>query len=229
MIAYFGNPKQTVYAVSVSRELSASDLDKLSWLFGNQPKISDSTVSGSFIGPRASMVSPWSTNAVEITQNMGIAGIQRIEEFQSSDFATSEFDPMLSQKYTALNQEIFTVHVKPEPIIEISDIAAYNQQEGLSLSDEEIQYLGTSIQKTWTQSDRFGSLRIFTGEFGTLPPQNFQWHVHHRQRRNAALRFFKMIKKTSEENPNLHCFCLQRQRCVSPKDQRFNNFLQDTF
>jgi phosphoribosylformylglycinamidine synthase len=202
MIAYFGNPKQTVYAVSVSRELSASDLDKLSWLFGNQPKISDSTVSGSFIGPRASMVSPWSTNAVEITQNMGIAGIQRIEEFQSSDFATSEFDPMLSQKYTALNQEIFTVHVKPEPIIEISDIAAYNQQEGLSLSDEEIQYLeqvSKKLGRNLTDSEVFGFSqvnsehcrhKIFNGTF-----------IIDNEEMPSSL--FKMIKKTSEENPNL--------------------------
>jgi phosphoribosylformylglycinamidine synthase len=30
------------------------------------------------------MITPWSTNAVEITQNMGIEGIIRIEEFEKS-------------------------------------------------------------------------------------------------------------------------------------------------
>jgi phosphoribosylformylglycinamidine synthase len=37
-----------------------------------------------FVGPRAAMITPWSTNAVEITQNMGIKDIIRIEEFTSS-------------------------------------------------------------------------------------------------------------------------------------------------
>jgi phosphoribosylformylglycinamidine synthase len=71
----------------------------------------------------------WSTNAVEITQNMAISGI-RIEEFHNST-ADEDFDPMLSQKYAELNQTIFTIDIAPEAIL---DIAAYNKQEGLSLS-----------------------------------------------------------------------------------------------
>jgi phosphoribosylformylglycinamidine synthase len=40
------------------------------------------------------------------------------------------------QKYAELNQTIFTIDIAPEAILDI-DIAAYNKQEGLSLSPEE--------------------------------------------------------------------------------------------
>src|SRR5690606_33795473 len=107
-------------------------------LFGGANLSSESTLKAPFIGPRAAMITPWSTNAVEITQNMGIQGIIRIEEFQQVEESFTGFDPMLSQKYKELNQDLYTVHVKPEEIKEIQDIAAYNKQEGLSLSDEEV-------------------------------------------------------------------------------------------
>src|SRR5690606_5135183 len=101
----------------------------------------ETVLSGFFVGPRAAMITPWSTNAVEITQNMGIEGIIRIEEFAivAEDF--TEFDPMLSQKYGGLDQEIFTIHIQPEHVQPVADIAAYNKQEGLSLSEEEVEYL----------------------------------------------------------------------------------------
>ena len=59
-------------------------------------------MSENFVGPRAAMITPWSTNAVEITQNMGISGIIRIEEFQKIAADFQDFDPMLFQKYTEL-------------------------------------------------------------------------------------------------------------------------------
>ena len=52
-------------------------MEKLSWLFGGQPQISANEIKGKFVGPRAAMVTPWSTNAVEITQNMGVSAIER--------------------------------------------------------------------------------------------------------------------------------------------------------
>ena len=57
----------------------------------------------------------------------------RIEEYFAFDEETG-FDPMLQVKYNGLHQEIFTVDTKPEEIIHIEDIAAYNNQEGLALS-----------------------------------------------------------------------------------------------
>ena len=147
MIHFFGNETATVFAVQSHNELSAETISKLNWLFGNAHKIDKSVLADFFVGPRAAMVTPWSTNAVEITQNMGIEGIIRIEEFEkvSSDF--SDFDPMLSQKYTELNQDIFTINIQPEAILEIENIAAYNKQEGLALNDEEVVYLENLSKK----------------------------------------------------------------------------------
>mgnify|MGYP000309556287 CR=1 FL=1 len=53
------------------------------------------------------MITPWSTNAVEITQNMGMDGIIRIEEFAEVDPTFNDFDPMISQKYAGLDQDIY--------------------------------------------------------------------------------------------------------------------------
>lgn len=201
MIHFFGNTSNTVYAVQTNNELSATDIQKLNWLFGNASKINKSVLTETFVGPRATMVTPWSTNAVEITQNMGISGIIRIEEFEKVKSDFTGFDPMLSQKYKELNQDIFTINIKPEPILEISDIDAYNKSEGLALSPEEVDYLNKlsiKIGRKLTDSEIFAFSqansehcrhKIFNGTFvidGAEQPTSL----------------FKLIKKTSETNPN---------------------------
>ena len=206
MIHFFGNESTTVFAVytsntEVSGELSAENISKLNWLFGDAHKIDKSVLADFFVGPRAAMITPWSTNAVEITQNMAIEGIIRIEEFQkvSSDFL--DFDPMLFQKYTELNQDIFTIKVQPEPILEIDDIAAYNKSEGLALNEEEVVYLNdlaTKLDRKLTDSEIFAFSqansehcrhKIFNGTF-----------VIDGEEKPTSL--FKLIRKTSETNPN---------------------------
>ena len=201
MIHFFGNESQTVFAVQSQNELSAETTSKLNWLFGNAQKIEKSVLTDFFVGPRAAMVTPWSTNAVEITQNMAIDGLIRIEEFErvSEDF--TDFDPMLSQKYNALDQHIFTIKSEPAPIIEIDDISGYNQSEGLALSDEEVDYLNNlaaKLGRNLTDSEVFGFSqvnsehcrhKIFNGTF-----------VIDGEEKPSSL--FKLIKKTSAENPN---------------------------
>ncbi|WP_298225137.1 phosphoribosylformylglycinamidine synthase [Flavobacterium sp.] len=201
MIHFFGNESTTVFAVQTQNALSAETLSKLNWLFGNVNLIEKSVLADFFVGPRATMITPWSTNAVEITQNMGIDGILRIEEFQKVTADAVDFDPMLSQQYAELNQDIFTIQIKPEPILEIEDIAAYNQKEGLSLSAEEVDYLNhlsQKINRKLTDSEVFGFSqvnsehcrhKIFNGTF-----------VIDGQEKESSL--FKLIKKTSAENPN---------------------------
>ena len=81
MIHFFGNVTSHVFAVQTTKELATETIAKLTWLFGNQSKIEQASLDAFFIGPRAAMITPWSTNAVEITQNMGISDIIRIEEF----------------------------------------------------------------------------------------------------------------------------------------------------
>ena len=201
MIHFFENQSKTVYAVQTQDLLSAQDISKLNWLFADSHKIEKSVLTDFFVGPRATMVTPWSTNAVEITQNMGITGIIRIEEFHKASDESFDFDPMLSQKYTELNQDIFTIHIQPEAILNIDDIAAYNKSEGLSLSPDEVEYLdnlATKLGRKLTDSEIFAFSqansehcrhKIFNGTF-----------VIDGVEKETSL--FKLIKKTSQENPN---------------------------
>ena len=140
MIYFFGKPSTIVYAVQINKKLNEIDQKKLVWLFGNNSLINEEKISGDFIGPRISMVTPWSTNAVEITQNMDITGIIRIERFNSKKKDIS-FDPMLFEAFHGLDQSVFKIHITPDPIIQISDVDAYNKQEGLALSSDEVNYL----------------------------------------------------------------------------------------
>ncbi len=201
MIHFFGNESSTVFAVQTQSELSAETISKLNWLFGNAHKIKKSVLTDFFVGPRATMITPWSTNAVEITQNMGIEGIIRIEEFLrvSADF--TDFDPMLSQKYFELNQDIFTINIQPEAILEIDDIATYNKQEGLALSDEEVDYLNNVSQRIGrklTDSEVFGFSQV-NSEHCRHKIFNGTFVIDGIQKETSL---FKLIKKTSAENPN---------------------------
>ncbi|OIQ22941.1 phosphoribosylformylglycinamidine synthase [Lacinutrix sp. MedPE-SW] len=201
MIHFFGNQNSKVFAVQATKELSTQTISKLIWLFGNQPKIEQASLDAFFVGPRAAMITPWSTNAVEITQNMGIEGIIRIEEFIASTKDFKDYDPMISEKYNGLNQESFTIEIKPESILNIEDISAYNQQEGLALNDEEIEYLeGVSkkIGRPLTDSEVFGFSqvnsehcrhKIFNGTF-----------IIDDEEKETSL--FKLIKETSKQHPN---------------------------
>src|SRR5690606_30432516 len=163
MIHFFGNITSKVFAVQTTKELSTETISKLVWLFGNQPKIEQASLDAFFVGPRAAMITPWSTNAVEITQNMGIPDIIRIEEFQAVLADFKDFDPMISEKFQGLHQESFTINIKPEPILDIQDISAYNKKEGLSLSDEEVNYLedvSKKIGRPLTDSEVFGFSQV---------------------------------------------------------------------
>ena len=201
MIHFFGDVNHKVFAVQTTSELSKENKDKLVWLFGNQPKINAASIDAFFVGPRAAMISPWSTNAVEITQNMGINGIVRIEEYTSVSENFTDFDPMISEKFKGLNQNMFTVNIQPEAVKNIEDIDAYNQQEGLSLSSEEVDYLNNlskKLNRPLTDAEVFGFSqvnsehcrhKIFNGTFiidGETKPTSL----------------FKLIKKTSETHPN---------------------------
>src|SRR5690606_41520654 len=163
MIHFFGDLDTKIFAVQTERDLLQEDISKLIWLFGDQPRIKATSLNAFFVGPRAAMSTPWSTNATEITQNMGISGIQRIEEFIAVDKDSTDFDPMISQKYKGLTQDMFTVDVQPAPIMNIADIAAYNQEEGLSLSGEEVDYLeqmSKRIGRKLTDSEVFGFSQV---------------------------------------------------------------------
>ena len=201
MIQFFDAGSGKIYAVSSSSPVKEADLPKLQWLFGNASPKEDTSLKGFFVGPRKEMITPWSTNAVEITQNMGIEGISRIEEFEEVASENVAYDPMLQVLYKSLDQDLFTIDVKPEPVLYIEDIASYNAQEGLALSSEEIDYLNEVSEKLGrklTDGEVFGFSqvnsehcrhKIFNGVF-----------VIDGQEMPSSL--FKLIRKTSEEHPN---------------------------
>ena len=201
MITFFGNPSQKIFAVQTAQAIATADISKLNWLFGDVEAVQESTIEGSFVGPRAAMITPWSTNAVEITQNMGVKGIVRIEEFEAAPKDSNAYDPMLQNLYNGLHQELYTVNTTPEKVMNIEDIQAYNQQEGLALNADEVEYLdelAKKIGRKLTDSEVFGFSqvnsehcrhKIFNGTFvidGEEMPTSL----------------FKLIKKTSSENPN---------------------------
>ena len=202
MITFFKDGSRHIIAVESAEPLSQEYLDRLTWLFDGATPLKARSLKGAWIGPRREMVTPWSTNAVEITQNMAIPGIVRIEEYFKAMSDTPDYDRMLQRLYAdGLGQNIFAIDKAPDEIVYISDLEAYNQQEGLALSADEIAYLHSLEQKLGrqlTDSEVFGFSqvnsehcrhKIFNGTFiidGEEMPSSL----------------FKLIKKTSKENPN---------------------------
>ncbi|HJB85498.1 MAG TPA: phosphoribosylformylglycinamidine synthase [Candidatus Alistipes merdigallinarum] len=199
MILFF-KKDNTVFAVETTVPFSEEELSRLQWLLGGADRIDSESISGIFIGPRREMITPWSTNAVEITQNMGLQGIKRIEEFVETDDEETPFDPMLRRKYHTIDQNVYTISKQPDPIVYIDDMVAYNKQEGLALSDDEIAYLeelSRRLGRKLTDSEVFGFSqvnsehcrhKIFNGEF-----------IIDGEEKDSTL--FGLIKKTTKEHP----------------------------
>lgn len=200
MIQFFQSSDKSVLAVETSHTFSKNDIEKLIWLFSGASPVEADVVKGRFVGPRREMITPWSTNAVEITQNMGLEGISRIEEYVPLS-PEKGHDPMLQHVYDNLDQQLFTIDRKPDPIVYIDDIAAYNEQEGLALSADEVGYLNEvskKLKRNLTDSEVFGFSqvnsehcrhKIFGGTF-----------IIDGEEKEHSL--FALIKKTSAENPN---------------------------
>lgn len=201
MISFFKKGAKTIFAVGSDHALSVNEVEKFKWLFDGAKPLVKKKIVGTFIGPRREMITPWSTNAVEITQNMGISGIFRIEEFTVSKDSAPTFDKMLQRVYTVLDDNVFNITKTPDEIIHIDNIEEYNEQEGLALNPDEIEYLkglSKKLGRPLTDSEVFGFSqvnsehcrhKIFNGKFvidGEEMPTSL----------------FKLIKKTSQENPN---------------------------
>lgn len=161
MIHFFKTPSGII-AVETNAQLQDQALKKLIWLFNKAEHIQQETIEGIFIGPRKEMITPWSTNAVEIAQSMGIQGIKRMEEFFEAAEDTP-FDPMLKEKYFKLDPQLFQIEKEPEPVVYVEDIKKYNEQEGLALSSDEIDYLenlSKNLDRKLTDSEVFGFSQI---------------------------------------------------------------------
>ena len=199
MISFFGLEDRSIFAVQTQQPLTDQDIERLSWLFSDAPFLGSDAIAGPWVGPRAEMITPWSTNATEITQNMGVSGIIRLEIFEPKAQHTV-FDPMLYQVYPQLDQHMFDQQIEPAPIEYIDDIERYNQEQGLALSVEEVDYLnqlGEKLGRKLTDAEVFGFSqvnsehcrhKIFNGTFildGTAQEESL----------------FQMIKKTTATHP----------------------------
>jgi phosphoribosylformylglycinamidine synthase len=201
MILFFQSKNKNIIAVGAAVKPNQDDIEKLKWLFGEATLIDSEAVTGIFTGPRKEMITPWSTNAVEITQNMGINGVKRIEEFMPAANDKPSYDPMLQAVYKGLDQKVFTIDRRPEPVIFIENISEYNKKEGLALNDDEVEYLNNlskSIGRKLSDSEVFGFSqvnsehcrhKIFNGTF-----------IIDGEEKGKTL--FQMIKSTTRANPN---------------------------
>ena len=201
MILFFRTPSKSVIATDIDHQPSQEEINELCWLYGDAKLEDAKELKGFFIGPRREMITPWSTNAVEITQNMSLNGISRIEEYFPVDNEDADHDPMLQRMYNGIDQEIFTVNHNPEPIKHVEDLEKFNEEEGLALSPEEMEYLH-NIEKAngrpLTDSEIFGFAQINSE------------HCRHKifggtfiiDGKEMESSLFAMIKKTTQENPN---------------------------
>ncbi len=202
MISFFRSNLGNVYALESQQTLSSENLRALTWLFSGAEALKETSLEGYYVGPRKEMITPWSTNAIEIIQNMNIEGVIRLEEYFPVKGEDATYDPMLQALYCGLNQELFHVNLEPEEIKYITDIKAYNEAEGLALSPEEITYLeqlSERLGRPLSDSELFGFSqvnsehcrhKIFGGTF-----------IIDGEERASSL--FAMIKETSQQNPGL--------------------------
>ncbi len=159
MISFFGDPESKVFALETNDKLDDLSIDKLNWVL-NAPFLKTQSIKNNFIGPKSTMISPWSTNAVEIINNMGIKSVMRIEEFiffKKND----AFDIMIQEKYKSLDQNIFKNYKTPDKQILIDDINEYNKSEGLALDQNEIDYLNDlskKLNRKLTDSEVYGCI-----------------------------------------------------------------------
>ncbi len=208
MIIFFKSKAGSIVAVKSSKQLSDDNINALKWLLGEASVVKADTVKGNFTGPRREMITPWSTTAVEITQNMNISGIERMEEYFPTQYGEDKsrripvYDKMLQRLYDGLDQEIFTVNKKPDKVVYIKNLASYNKKEGLALSTDEIEYLNgiaKKIGRPLTDSEVFGFSQV-NSEHCRHKIFNGTFIIDGKQMESSL---FQMIKKTSKTNPNL--------------------------
>ena len=197
MISFFKKSSSDYFIIDHSEKLSSDYIKKISWIFGESKIINNSYLKGKFIGPLKEMTTPWSTNAVEISKNIGINSINRIERFYKNK--NKSIDPMLEFEYKDPNQNVFKINKKPEKIIEIKNIKNYNKSEGLALSEEEIIYLenvSKRLKRSLTDSEVFGFSQV-NSEHCRHKIFNGDFVIDGIKMKNSL---FKMIKETSKKN-----------------------------
>ncbi|MEK9755567.1 MAG: phosphoribosylformylglycinamidine synthase [Bacteroidota bacterium] len=197
MILFFGDQKSKVFALKTSEKLSSENLKKISWAL-NSPEIKDIEIQEKFIGPKPNMITPWSTNAVEIMINMGISNIERIEVFVNYNF-DNYYDNMIQSVYPKLNQKIFSSDIKPKSQELIIDIKDFNKSEALALDDYEVSYLeklSNRLGRKLTDSEVYGFSQV-NSEHCRHKIFNGKFIIDNEEKQESL---FSLIKSTSKIN-----------------------------
>jgi phosphoribosylformylglycinamidine synthase len=228
-LIYFQSDQKHFYAVLLSKELSRQEFMRLQWLLNNAEEVHKQELRGSFIGPGKEMLSPWSTNAVEICRNMGVESVERIEKLRKNDSGDLQYDVMLESLYVNPGQDIFSVDRDPEPVRYIRNLTNYNEKEALALSPEEIDYLKKirkAKKRDWSDCEIYGFAqansehcrhKIFNGLF-----------IIDDEKKEESL--FALIKKTSLVNRNyiVSAYTDNVALIQGPEIEQFSPRRQDT-
>ncbi len=200
------------YSVDVSQDFS--DHAKLIELLKSQEPIN---LPNFFIGPRSGTISPWASKTSEIIINVGIQGVYSIEKylgyFINENFSAADLN--LSCLFDRMTQEVFmstkdiasvSSAPKRKPLIhiDISKVAKdslikANQDLGLALSEEEINYLDhfySSVLRNPTDAE----LMMFAqanSEHCRHKIFNAAWVIDSIVQEESL---FDLIKKTSQSN-----------------------------
>ncbi|MCB9310436.1 MAG: phosphoribosylformylglycinamidine synthase [Lewinellaceae bacterium] len=200
MISFFTDDLRT-FAIVTESTLLFEDITKLEWLFSGATYTDKKELEGIFLGPRSNMITPYSTNAVEIVETMGIHTIKRIEVFHAVEDTHSEYDHLLYQMYEGLSQSMFSLEGHETGNSVVDDIANYNRVYGLSLNDQEVNYLNELSKRfgrSLTEAEVFGYSQI-NSEHCRHKIFNGRFIIDDHEK---EMTLFEMIKSTSKSHPN---------------------------
>ena len=133
-IFFFRTPQNTIIATQANHTLTPEETERLCWLYGGATLIDATTLEGHFVGPRREMITPWSTNAVEMTQNMALSGIQRIEEYMALPPTGGDGEGLYGTEFLALRMAVKVVDSLDEAL---EHIARYGSGHSESIVTED--------------------------------------------------------------------------------------------
>jgi phosphoribosylformylglycinamidine synthase len=214
---------QFIHFVDTDEELDEQQLDILNQLlaYGEAHVTADETLESLLVVPRSGTISPWSSKATEIAQRCGLTSIKRIErgiqyslvtnapltEELKAQLATVLHDRMTqSVLQSNVEPDLFSHH-SPKSLVAIKLIeqgrdalVIANQQLGMALSDDEIDYLTDGFQKLGRNPTDV-ELMMFAqanSEHCRHKIFNADWTIDGVEQ---ALSLFAMIRNTASKSP----------------------------
>jgi phosphoribosylformylglycinamidine synthase len=127
---------EILYAVLFRDGFTKNLIDRIRWFLEAEFLLGTSQT-GNFLGYRVAIETPWSVNAVSAINDPNVL---RIEKYRKV-LPDTDFDPMTQEILTSIGQTTFTQHTPSRLFRDIKDIQAFDEEFGLSLSSDMVQYL----------------------------------------------------------------------------------------